>query len=785
MENKEYKHVIIEQKWKEKWFKNNLYKANDSNKRKKYILDMFPYPSGVGLHVGHIKGYTASDIVSRYYRMKGFEVLHPMGWDSFGLPTENFAIKHNKNPFIVTKENTKAFKRELINAGIGIDWDREINTSNKDYYKWNQWLFIKLYEKGLAYKKKSPVNWCPSCLTVLANEQVINGRCERCDSEVEIKNIDQWFFKTTKYAEKLIQDLKNIDWPNSTKTGQINWIGKSIGVKVKFQIFNSKQNIEIFTTKIETIYGVTFIAIAPESPLVGKIVQKEYKSNVQNYIKNIIPQKEIDRKKDVKTGVFTGTYAINPINNEKVPIWIADYILMDYGTGAVMGVPAHDERDREFSKIHKIKSVKVLDYNTNTMLISQYKGENIQEIIDKIIKDLGLNAKRDIQYKLRDWLISRERYWGTPIPIIYCKNCGVLTVPEKDLPVLIPSDIKDFRPTGIPPLSKSKSFMRVKCPKCNGSAQREAKTMDTFVDSSWYYLRFTDPFNNKEFASKVNIEKWMPIDLYIGGEEHIAGHLIYSRFITKFLKDIKAMEFDEPFLKLRHPGMVYGEDGRKMSKRWGNVVSAEFAEKEYGADTIRLYEMFAGPLKKATTWSTSSIIGTRRFIERVWRLQYIIDQKKESTEEELITNSLIKNITQYIENGKYNLCVSEFMKYMNNIEKNESITENNLKTLLLLLAPFAPFITEELWEILKGEYSIHLQKWPSFNKNIKDLNQKITLPVQINGKLKGEIYIQKNLGKDEILSLILNTEKLQNKIKKEKIKNIIYIENKIINIVEN
>ncbi|MCL4385837.1 MAG: leucine--tRNA ligase [Cyanobacteria bacterium] len=782
MKNKEYNHQIVENKWKKKWLKDNLYKATISKEKNKiYILDMFPYPSGVGLHVGHLKGYTATDITARYFRMKGFEVLHPMGWDSFGLPTENFAIKNNKNPFVITKENTSAFRRELINAGIGIDWQREIDTSDKNYYKWNQWIFLKLYEKGLAYKKKSPVNWCPSCKTALANEQVIDGKCERCETPIEIKNIEQWFFKTTKYAEELISDLKDLDYPNSTKIGQINWIGKSNGVKVKFKINGSVKDIEVFTTKIETIYGVTFIALAPEYPLIDTIVTNEYKNKVTDYIKNKSIKTEIERKKDVKTGVFTGNYVINPINNKKIPVWISDYVLMDYGTGAVMGVPAHDKRDLLFAQIHKIESIDVVDYETNTMLVPKYKGVNIEKAKEKIIKELTGFARQDIQYKLRDWLISRERYWGTPIPIIYCVHCGEVPVSEKDLPVTIPEDIKDFRPTGIPPLAKSETFMNVKCPKCMGDAKREAKTMDTFVDSSWYYFRFTDPKNSEKFASDKNIKEWMPVDLYIGGSEHTAGHLIYSRFITKFLKNIGLIEFIEPFLKLRHQGMIHGEDGRKMSKRWGNVVSAEFAEKEYGADSLRLYEMFMGPLKKSANWSISSIIGVRRFIQRVWNLQYIIADKRQENEE-ILTNILIKNVEKYIEEGKYNLCVSEYMKYVNEIEKNKSITKDNFKKFILTLAPFAPFITEQLWETMGLKYSIHLHPYPEY-KNIKSKDSKINIPVQINGKLRGNITITKKMNKDEILKIILDDEKLKNRIEKNNIKNIIYVENKIINIV--
>ena len=566
-----YNFLQIENKWKSYWEKKDIYKTDIKSKKEKYyVLDMFPYPSGVGLHVGHLKGYVGTDVYSRYKRLKGFEVLHPMGWDAFGLPTENFAIKTGKNPYTVTKQNVAEFKKELINAGISFDWHREINTSHSNYYKFTQLLFLKLYKEGLAEKKKASVNWCPSCQTVLSNEQSIGGVCERCDSKVEIKIIDQWYFKITKYIERLLEDSKDLKWPISTKKMQEKWIGKSEGVEINFKVENKNLDIKIFTTKPETIYGVTFLVIAPESPLIDSLTDKEHKDQVEKYIKNITPQSEIERKKDVKTGVFTGAFAINPINKEKIPIWIADYVLMEYGTGAVMGVPAHDKRDLLFAQKHDLKIEFVIqekgsDYKQSEMIIGAYKGQTVKEAREKIIKDIP-SAIKKTEYKLRDWSISRERFWGAPIPIIYCDHCGALPVNEEDLPVLLPDDIEDYRPTGVPPLSKSEKFMNTKCPKCGENAKREAKTMDTFVDSAWYYLRYIDPNNEKEFGNKDDINRWMNVDLYVGGSEHAVGHLLYSRFITKFLYDQKEVNFKEPFERLKHVGLIYGEDKRKMNK---------------------------------------------------------------------------------------------------------------------------------------------------------------------------------------------------------------------------
>ena len=786
MNKDNYDFLSIQTKWRDIWEKNKIYKTNIlSEKEKYYILDMYPYPSGVGLHVGHIKGYTASDINARYKRLNGFEVLHPMGWDAFGLPTENFAIKTGKDPYLVTKENITEFKKEISNMALSIDWEREIDTSNKYYYKFTQLLFIKLYNKGLAYKKKSPINWCPSCKTVLSNEQSMNGICERCESKVEIKNIDQWFFKITDYAEKLLEGINNVDWPISIKKMQEKWIGKSEGVEIPFAIKDSKEILTVFTTKPETIYGITFLVLAPESPLIESLTTADNKELVEKYIKNISPQKEVERKKDVKTGVFTGSYAINPINNELIPVWIADYVLMEYGTGTVMGVPAHDKRDLLFAQIHNLKIEFVLEEDKNNyiesrMIVSKYKDKKVKEVRDSIIDEIK-DSKRVVNYKLRDWTISRERFWGAPIPVVYCDKCGEVILEEKDLPVLLPQDITDYVPTGIPPLEKSEKFMHTTCPKCKGPALRESKTMDTFVDSSWYYLRFIDPLNEDNIGKKEYLDKWMNVDLYIGGSEHAVGHLLYSRFITKFLFDEGILDTEEPFQKLKTVGLIYGEDHRKMSKRWGNVVKVSFVTEEYGADSVRMYIMFMGPFDQYAYWNTKSLIGIKRLLNRIWALQSKIKTKSSNTEN-VLTDNLVRKITDYIDKGKYNLCVSEYMKYINEIEKKNCIGKSNFEKFLIILSPFAPYITEELWNRLGNDFSIHQSKWPSSKK--EEQHQKyINIPIQINGKLRGNIITLYDSSEKEILELIEKDTKLNQRISNIEIDKIIFIKNKILNIV--
>lgn len=776
VESRGYKHKEHDPKWTKKWAEDKIYRTDsDSEKPKAYILDMFPYPSGYGLHVGHVEGYTATDILSRYKRMKGYEVLHPMGWDAFGLPTENFAISTGKNPTDVTKENTAIFKAQCEKTGLSFDWDREVDTSSPEYYKWTQWLFLQLYNAKLAYKAEAPANFCPSCNTVIANEQAKGGICERCSSTVETKKIEQWFFNTKSYAERLIDDLDEVDWLESSKLAQRNWIGRSEGHEITFPIEGTEQELKIFTTKPGTIHGTTFMAIAPESPYVNTVVTEEYKDQVVNYVKNITPQSEIERKKTEreKTGVFTGSYAINPINNEKIPIWIADYILMDYGTGAIMGVPSLDDRDLAFAKIYNLGIREVQED-----LLSE-KG--IKDTIDH----LGNSAKEQVQYKLRDWLISRERYWGAPIPIVYCTDCGIQPVQEDQLPVILPTDITDYKPTGIPPLAKSSSFLETQCPHCNGPAQRETKTLDTFVDSAWYFLRYCDPGNNEELASKEKMEKWMPVDTYIGGTEHLAGHLLYSRFITKVLKDLGIININEPFQQLIHQGMIMGEDRRKMSKRFGNVVNPDDVINQYGADTLRMYEMFMGPLAQSKPWDSRSIIGVRKFVDRINGLtDKLILEGKPDQRAASLTDRLIYNVERDIEAIKLNTPISEFMKYVSSIEENGSIDRTSFERFLTALAPFAPFITEQLWSELGNQHSIHQQPWPEIKyQNAERTNNEI--PLQINGKLRSVTSVGREFTGtiEDVLSLFESDPKLAGKISADTVRRIIYKPGRVLNIV--
>ena len=789
-----FPHVEVEMRWMNRWVDDKLYKAHDdSGKPKYFVLDMYPYPSGAGLHVGHIEGYTATDIMARYKRMKGFEVIHPMGWDAFGLPTENYAIQTGINPHQVTSDNVKVFKGECIRSGFSIDWDREIDTSSEEYYKWTQKIFLDLFKKDLAYKAEAPVNWCAGCKTAIANEQVQAGCCERCDSPIESKNIEQWFLKITDYADRLIKDLDGLNWPESTKERQRNWIGRSEGINIKFPLLEGEmEDLTVFTTKPETLYGVSFIAIAPEHPLIEKLVGDDQREMVKEYASGIIPQTQIERQKAKreKTGVLTGKYALNPLTGERIPIWVADYILMDYGTGVVMGVPAHDDRDQDFAKTHNLESTPVIkedeqypnDLQKGTFLIGKYRGRSVEDSMGQIFQDLGDRAEKAVKYKLRDWLVSRERYWGAPIPIVHCDQCGDQPVPEDQLPVRLP-EMDDFTPTGVPPLAKSEEFLHTTCPNCNGNAERETKTLDTFVDSSWYYMRFADPHNNASLASKDLLKKWLPIDLYMGGSDHATGHLLYARFIAKALHDLGQIDFDEPFTTLKHQGMILGEDGRKMSKRWGNVISPSVVSDEYGSDALRVYEMFLGPLEQSKAWDSKAITGSRRFIDRVWQIQLKVQHEQSSQEEVDRTNLLVENVTNYIESGKFNLVVSEFMKYLNFIDKSGKIGKQSYETFIKTLAPYTPFIAEELWERVGNTYSIHQSSWPESIKREQSVTQ-VPIPITVNGKLIGTILLPEGLGdtEEEVLDFVRNNEKFASKLGNLAVKKVVYKRGKIFNI---
>lgn len=799
---------VIEKKWQKKWEDGKNFLAQDESKKEKcFVLDMFPYPSGDGLHVGHVENYTATDIYARYKRLRGFEVLHPIGWDAFGLPAENFAIKTGVHPDEKTHQNIANFTKQIKSLGISYDWSCEIDTSSPEYYRWTQWLFLFLYERGLAYRKQASVNWCPSCQTVLANEQVVDGVCERCKTEVLQKNLKQWFFKITDFIEDqtfegrkvdgLLSGLEKIDWPQSTKKAQQHWIGRSEGTLVKFAIAGKTEFLEVFTTRVDTIFGCTYVVVAPEHPFVKDAVFHN-QEEVQNYLDATKKKTELERtelSKD-KTGVkLEGIEAINPFTGEAVPVYVADYVLGNYGTGAVMAVPAHDERDFSFAKKYdlsirlSIKSFVKKDeecFTDDGVLVNsgEFSGLASQEAREKMtmwLEEKKLGSKK-VNYRLRDWLVSRQRYWGAPIPIIYCETCGEVPVPEKDLPVILPTDV-DFRPTGESPLVRSESFHAVQCPKCGAKAMRESDTMDTFVCSSWYYLRFVDPHNAEAFADPEKLAKWLPVDVYMGGSEHTVLHLLYARFFTKVLKKYGLVDFDEPFAKLKHQGMIMAEDGRKMSKSLGNVVNPDEIVSQFGADALRLYEMFMGPLEDAKAWKTDNLVGPRRFLEKVWKMrEKVVDTTSEKSSVQTLLHQTVKKVTEDIENFHFNTCVSGLMILANEMDAREAIAKEDFEVLLVLLAPFAPHIAEELWEMTKHAESLASAKWPLWEeKFLKDETAEIV--VQINGKVRTKLAVSVDEDQTSVQKIALKDDKVILYLQGKDVKKIIFVPNRLINIV--
>lgn len=789
-----YKHLEIEKKWQEIWEEKGVFHASDSHEKPKfYALVEFPYPSGQGLHVGHPRSYTAIDIIARKRRMQGFNVLYPMGWDAFGLPTENYAIKNNIHPAIVTKNNIKRFKKQLQSQGYSFDWSREINTTDPEYYKWTQWIFLKLFEKGLAYKSQASVNWCTSCKCVLANEEVVNGKCERCSSEVIRKNKSQWMLKITEYAQRLIDDLDLVDYPEKVRAQQINWIGRSSGAEVYFKTTKGKE-IKIFTTRPETIFGATYLVISPEHPLVselsGSISNLE---EIQNYKVQAGKKSDLQRTElsKEKTGIkIEGVEAINPVSGEEIPIFVADYVLMSYASGAIMAVPAHDSRDGEFAEKYGLPVKEVISENggKETMVNSEFLNGLTPKAAKKSILDwLSANKKGNekINFKLRDWVFSRQRYWGEPIPVVHCEKCGYVPLKESDLPLKLP-DLEKFEtsPDGESPLVYAKNWVNTTCPKCGGKAKRETDTMPQWAGSSWYFLRYLDPKNSSELASPEAIKYWMPVDWYNGGMEHTTLHLLYSRFWYKFLYDIGIAPSPEPYKKRTSHGLILGENGEKMSKSKGNVVNPDEIVETYGADTMRIYEMFIGDYEQPAPWSTKGIRGSKRFIDRVWGLQDIISQPNESNKKlESSFHKTIKKVTEDIENLKFNTAIAALMALINEIYAAGSITREQLKVFTLLASPFAPHIAEEIFSICKlGEGFASLQSWPVFDES-KCIDNEVEMVLQINGKIKAKVSVPRGLGKDEILEIAKENESFSKNLGEKEIIKVIYVQDKLLNVV--
>ena len=819
-----YNFTEIEKKWQDVWEKENAFKTvEDYDKEKYYVLEMFPYPSGK-LHMGHVRNYSIGDVIARFKRLKGYNVLHPMGWDSFGLPAENAAIKNDIHPAIWTDSNIAEMHRQLQGLGFSYDWDREVATCKEEYYKWMQWIFIQFYNKGLAYKKDNPVNWCPSCQTVLANEQVVDGCCERCHTPVTKKRLSQWYLKITDYADRLLKDLDKMPgWPEKVKLMQKNWIGRSTGAEVTFEIENFSKKLQIYTTRPDTLFGVTYMVLAPEHPFVPELTNgTEYEAAVKAYQEECQHKSEIERTSlsKEKTGVFTGCYGINPVNGKKVPIFISDYVMMDYGTGAIMAVPAHDQRDFEFAKKFDLDIVPVVDSQNpeidinnlteafvaeGTMINSgKYTGMNNKEAIEEITKDLEADGlgKAQVNYKLRDWLISRQRYWGCPIPMVYCEECGWVPEKEENLPVKLPTDV-EFTGKGDSPLKTSKTFGETTCPCCGKKAVREFDTMDTFVDSSWYFLRYCDAHNSEKPFDKKKADYWMNVDQYIGGVEHAILHLLYARFFQMVMHDLGLVDAEEPFDNLLTQGMVI-KDGAKMSKSLGNIVSPEEIQAKYGADTARLFILFAAPPEKELDWSDAGVEGSYRFLNRVYRLvqEYVNEIRGDFRGSETITiqsaedkalnfqlNATVKKVTEDA-GGRFsfNTAICSIMELVNALYKykqgevNVPLMNDAIEKLILILNPFVPHITEELWNDLGHEDRVYQQIWPEFDPAALEL-ETVEIIVQVNGKLKDKMAFEKNAEKSAIEEAALASERVQDAIAGKSVVKTIVVPNKLINFV--
>lgn len=801
-----YNHKNVEAKWQKTWAENDQYKTNtlDNSKPNYYTLEMFPYPSGK-IHMGHVRNYSIGDVVARFKKMEGYNVLHPMGWDSFGLPAENAAIKHGIHPHKWTMENIEDMKGQLKLLGLSYDWDREVATSTPEYYKFTQEIFLKFLEHGLAYKKKSFVNWCPSCETVLANEQVVQGQCERCDSVVIKKDLEQWYFKTTHYAEELLQDLDTLDgWPDKVKLMQKNWIGKSTGAEIVFDIDETDKSMTVFTTRPDTVHGVTYMVLAPEHDLVKELVAgTEYEADVEKFVAKMHTMTEIERTStDVeKEGMFIGKYVVNPLTGKKAPIWIANYVLADYGTGAIMAVPAHDERDREFAEKYNLEIIPVIDEENKMINSGEFNGMDASEAFNKIIEKIEEMkiGKKTVNYRLRDWLLSRQRYWGCPIPVVYCDDCGVVPEKKENLPVLLPTDV-EFTGKGESPLTTSKEFMTTACPCCGKSARREVDTMDTFVDSSWYFLRYIDPKNTENIFDSEVVNKWMPVDQYIGGVEHAIMHLLYSRFFVKAFNDMGLVDFKEPFKNLLTQGMVLKE-GTKMSKSKGNVVSPLEIIEEFGADTARLFVLFAAPPERDLDWSEQGVEGCYRFLNRVYRLVDELDDiaKSDSTIGELTKedkamrytiHATLKKVTEDLsEKFGFNTAISALMELINEMYKykeldnrNNAVIKEGIETIVTILAPFTPHMGEELWTMIGKEGSVFDISWPKYDETalVKD---EVEVVVQVNGKVRGKLTVGANVSREEMEGLAMADEKIKALVDGKTVVKVIAVPKKLVNIV--
>ena len=800
-----YNHREIEEKWRKEW-ETNPVNVNDGKKPKYYCLDMFPYPSGNGLHVGHWRGYVISDVWSRYKMLNGGHyIIHPMGWDAFGLPAENYAIKMGVHPAISTADNVAKIKSQIKQIAALYDWDMEVNTTDPSFYKWTQWIFVKMFKAGLAYEKEMPINWCPSCKTGLANEEVVNGKCERCGADVTKKNLKQWMLKITAYADRLLNDLDKLDWPEKVKKMQTDWIGKSYGAEVDFPVEGRDEKITVYTTRPDTLHGATFMVLAPEHSLAASLATPENKSAVEKYIYDASMKSNVDRLQDKeKTGVFTGTYAINPLNGAKVPIWLSDYVLADYGTGAIMCVPAHDDRDFEFAKKFDIPIIQVIakdgkEIENMTEAYTEASGTMINSgewngmesaVLKKeapiMIEKMGIGHKT-VNYKLRDWVFSRQRYWGEPIPIVHCQECGCVPVPEDQLPLLLP-EVESYQPTGTgeSPLADIDWWVNTTCPVCGAPAKRETNTMPQWAGSSWYFLRYVDNKNDKELVSREKADKYLPVDMYIGGVEHAVLHLLYSRFYTKFLYDSGVVDFDEPFIKLFNQGMITGKNGIKMSKSKGNVVSPDDLVRDYGCDSLRMYELFVGPPELDSEWDDRGIDGVNRFLNRFWNL--VMDNKDSGVQADKemlkVRNRMIHEITTRLENFSLNTVVSGFMEYTNkmiDMARNGGIDKETLKTAVVMLSPFAPHIGEELWRQLGETDSVFHAVWPVADKEAMADDEK-EVAVQVNGKTKLVVTIPVDISKEDAIAAgrkaLEDAGKLNGTVVKE-----IYVPGKIINIV--